>query len=74
MGMARCSGNDSIMPNRSRPQVANSGGFHCSQLWRAAVKAPKAAMATPRMPHRRQPAGPLEKAASAANTPTTMSA
>src|SRR3990167_488506 len=29
------------MPWKSRPHVATSGGYHCSQLWRAAVKAPK---------------------------------
>ncbi|MCY1557644.1 hypothetical protein D9M68_945120 [compost metagenome] len=43
MGIARLSGNDSIIPKKSRPQLRISGGFHCSQLWRAATKAPNTA-------------------------------
>ena len=74
IGMARCSGNDSIMPNKSRPQVAMGGGFHCSQLWRAAVKAPKADIATAMRPQKRQDAGDFDSAAMAQNMPTMMSA
>ena len=46
IGMARCNGKFSIMPYRSRPQDATSGGYHCSQLWRAATKAPPMAAST----------------------------
>jgi polyphosphate kinase 2 len=42
-GNGRLSGNDSIMPKKSRPQLSTSGGYHCSQLWRAATKAPNTA-------------------------------
>jgi hypothetical protein len=40
-GTSRCKGKVSIMPYRSRPQDCTSGGYHCSQLCRAATKAPK---------------------------------
>src|SRR5258708_7406307 len=46
MGTTRCSGKFSIMPYRSRPQDATSGGYHCNQLWRAATKAPNIASTT----------------------------
>ena len=74
IGMARLSGKDSIMPYRSRPQVASSGGFHCSQLWRAAVKAPNPAMPTASRPHRRCSARRPDSAASAQQTPTMIRA